>query len=254
MKRFLAKILRFFLIITSVTLCVNFVYIKKDSLDSDNTGKFKSVPPSVTICNFGSSHGLNGFNYEDIADDICFNFALASQTLSYDRRLFDYYKGNISKGAVVFIPVSYFSLYGKDERVGNGFEEKNKRYYKILPPNLIKDYDRKTDIYVNYFPALYSKNVLKVLFGRTQRIDNVAWLQVSTDIDLAKDVKAAYERHIVTNKFDENDSRIVNQEELDSLKYIINSCKDMEAVPILLTTPYLQEYTDEVKKKQPGIF
>lgn len=252
MKRFLTKVSVFFMVTASLVLCMNYAYIKLDRTNSDGTGKFRSVPSSITVCNFGSSHGNYGFNYEDVNDVVCFNFALDSQSLSYDRRLFDYYKENIAKGAVVFLPVSYFSLYGTDETAGDGFSEKNKRYYKILPVGMIKDYDRQTDIYVNYFPSLTAGlNLIRVMIGKSQDTGDAAWSRVATDIDLAMDAKAAYKRHLVVNKLDENGNRIINQEELDSIKYMIRSCREMGATPILITVPYLREYTDEVRKNCP---
>lgn len=239
-----------------ITLCVNFAYMKLDKFDSDDTKKFQSIPPFITVCNFGSSHGRYGFNYEDVVGEDCFNFGLVSQSLSYDRRLFDCYEGNIAKGAVLFIPVSYFSFYGGEEQSTDGFEEKNKRYYKILPTSMIKNYDKKTDIYTNYFPSLATdaSNLIKVLLGMSYDPNDEYWSQVSTDIDLTADVEAAYKRHLIKNKLDESGNRIVNQEELDSLKYIINSCKEKGVIPVLLTMPYLQEYTDEIKKNCPEFF
>lgn len=266
MKRFLTKILAFVLIITSITAVMNFVYIiKLDKADADNTKKFQSIPSSIKICNFGSSHGLCGFNYEDVNEISCFNFGLSSQMLSYDKRLFDYYESNILEGAVVFIPVSYFSFFGNDERMGDWFAEKNKRYYRILPNEMIKDYDINTDIFVNYLPALSasalpaSVNFIRVMLGKSEDTNGetwsgVPWSAVASDIDIQADAEAAYERHCVTDKFDKDGNRIINREEVEALKGLIEACYNNNLTPVLVTTPFLHEYTDEIKRNDPDLY
>ncbi len=235
-------------------LCADFVYIKSNLQKSDGAEKFKSVPSSIMLCNFGSSHGRDGFNYADTAEKNCFNFAMSSQTLSYDRRLLDYYKKNIEKGAIVFMPVSYFSLYGKDEQEADNFKQKNKRYYKILPVGMIKDYDIKTAIYVR-FPSLSAggESLMRAVLGLGKDTDGQEKLTKAknvADIDLTEYANEAFQRHFV-DRLDENGNIIVNQEEVDSLKYMINTCKEIGAIPIVVTTPYLQEYTDEFKENCP---
>lgn len=250
MKKFLTKIFLFFGIIFLVTAWTYFVYM--DKADPYGVRKFKLISDSIEVCNLGSSHGMYGFNYEDVEDVDCFNFGLVSQTLSYDARIFDNYKENIAEGAVVFIPVSYFSMFGNDECTRDGFADKNKRYYQILPPEMIKKYDVKTDIQV-HFP-LPDINWIKLMFEKAENEEEEFWLRKTSDIDVAEEVHIIYERHLVTDMLDENGNMILNQEEIDSLKYIIKSCQDMNVVPILVTVPYLQEYTDEIKNNNPHFY
>lgn len=254
MKRFVAKILVFILIVGTISTCINFVYMKRDNSDPEDIRKFRDIPSSIMLCNFGSSHGLYGFNYEDVNGVECFNFALSSQSLSYDKRLFDYYKDNIAEGAVVFIPVSYFSLYGNPEVTDDDFLSKNKRYYQILPPKLIKEFDLKTDIY-EHFPSV-SKGVgmIEMLLAGSDDTEEDIWSTVASDEYIRDDAKRASERHVIKNKLDENGNRILNQEELGALKYLINSCYENGYIPILITVPFPSEYTDEIKKKDPEFF
>lgn len=258
MKRFIAKILIFLLIVGSISACVNFVYMKRDHSDPQGIRKFQNMPSSIMVCNFGSSHGLFGFNYEDVDGVECFNFALSSQTLSYDKRLFDYYKDNIADGAVVFIPVSYFSLYGNPEITGEGFLNKNKRYYQILPPEMIKEYDIKTGIYTKLPSLSAGVSLVKTLLVGSENTyhgitwHDITWSRLATDIDVKVDAEQACERHIFKNKLDNEGNRILNQEEIEALEYIINACYEKGCTPILVTTPYLSEYTDEIKKEDPS--
>ena len=255
MKKFLSKILIFILIVATMSLGVNFVYIKRDRAESQSIGKFKKIPESVKVCNFGSSHGLYSFNYEEIKDIGTFNFALSSQLPSYDKRIFDCYKDKISEGAVVFIPVSYFSLYGCDETETEEFPKMNKRYYQILPPSLIKEYDLKTHIYSKYFPALSNGgDLFKILAFGTKDTVTRKWAEKATDIDVKRHAASACEDHIFKNKLDGSGKRIVNVQEVNALKDLINACKEKNCTPVLITTPFLSEYTDEIKRRDPAFF
>lgn len=252
MKKFIANIIVFFMIVGAITICVNTVYMKRDHSNPQNVYKFKNVPSSIKVCNFGSSHGLNGFNYTDVDGVECFNFSLLAQVFSYDRRLFDYYYDHIAKGAVVFIPVSYFSLYGNPETTGEEFAYMNRRYYQILPKKMVKEYDLKTDIYVNYFPSLLAgKDLVTTILLGSEDPSYDTWSRLASDIDVEKDAEYACERHLFTNKLDENGNRILNQEEIEALEYLIDACREKGFIPILVTTPYLREYTDEIKKEDP---
>ncbi len=257
MKKFIIKLVAFIVAITVIILIVNSVYIKLDKSNPDYINKFEDIPDKIQICNFGSSHGLYGYNYEDIEDKYkCFNFGLVSQTLSYDYRLFQYYGDHIEEGSVVFITISYFSLFGKDEVNEDDFESKNKRYYTILPPSLIKEYNFKTDLLVRRLPSLGVDTIvlIKTLLGDSTGRNFEEWQQTAMDIDVDKDAQAAYVRHIEKNKYNEGGHRIVNQEEIDALYALIEACKEKGAIPVLITTPYLSEYVEEIKENAPHFY
>ena len=150
MKRFFCKLIMFTVTISIITLAVNYLFIKMDKSNPNGTNKFDNIPNTLDVCNFGSSHGLYGFNYADVQRNgyTCFNFGLVSQSISYDYRLMQQYGNHIVEGTIVFIPISYFSLFGKDEEDYDDFESKNKRYYLILPPELIKHYDDDFDMVI----------------------------------------------------------------------------------------------------------
>ena len=251
MKKFIIKITILFLILSAVTIPVNAMYVKKLGTDPDNTDKFHSVPEEIQICNFGSSHGLCGFNYADSSEKYtCFNFALLSQYLSYDYRIFENYKDHIREGAIVFIPISYFSLLGTDEVYVGDFKSKNKRYYSFLPASQIKEYDAETAVFTKFLPimAVDSETVIKALQGKiTQDYNETEWKRKATDMDVAENAKAAYMRH-VGYQYLEGGHLTVNQNEITSLYDLIDGCQTIGAIPILITVPYTRDYTDEVKK------
>lgn len=253
MKKFVKKLIILLLAVSAITFLVNALYLKKLGPDFENTDKFNEVPENIEICNFGSSHGLCGFNYEDVSERYStFNFALLSQYLSYDYRIFENYKSHISEGAVVFIPISYFSLLGKDETDVSDFTSKNRRYYSFLPAYLIKEYDMETDVFMRFLPVMTVDpgTLFKALRGKTkQDYNDTEWQKTAISMDVAENAHAAYMRH-VGYQYVDGGSLLVNENEIKALYDLINGCREIGAVPVLLTVPYTREYTDEMKNAE----
>ena len=254
MKKFLLKVLAFLLVMAALTLTINHVYMRMDGADPDNTRKFQSMGDEIQLCNFGSSHGACDYQYDEINGEIeCFNFGLDSQLLSYDARLFDYYADHLAPGGVVFITISYFSFYGVDEVERDRFQEKNKRYYKILPRELIKQYDWKTDFYTR-LPALTAgPRLYRVFSGKVKPYQYIRNKKTSKS-KAEEGSKKAAKRHVITDKIDQNGHRIVDQEEVDAVIHMINGCKERDLTPVLITPPYLKEYTDAVAAVDPDFY
>lgn len=248
MKKFLNKLFLYVLVVSLITLGINLLYIKVVEDDDIVT----DVPDNIQFCNFGSSHGLYDFNYQDVEGQYtCFNFALTSQSLLYDYRILQHYKNKIRKGAVVFITVSYFSFFGKPEHEGKTFASKNKRYYKFLPGELITEYDWKTDVFVNYFPALSLESLVKLVKALLHLNK-----QSNEDLNITKiddDAMAAYKRHIA-DKFDSKGERLHNQEAFDSIYGLINLCREIGARPIMITPSYFHKYIETIKNNDPNFF
>lgn len=219
--------------------------------DNDCTAKFKEIEPGIMISNTGSSHGLYGFNYEELDGKYnCFNFGLESQRLSYDYRVVSSYSNYLAENGLMFITVSYFSIYGRDETEVDGFESKNSRYYKILPPQLIKNYNWKDDLKYHIFPVVHDENVIKTFVeGKlTDEAHQKVWyLNAAKTEDLEKDAQSAYERHYV-----ENDNIIetkkINEGDYKALIDLILLCQDKNVEPILITTPLMSEYKDKISQ------
>lgn len=259
MKRFFKKIFYTILIITIMIVTINKIYMRATygkNYSGDYTEKFMTIENGIQISNTGSSHGLRAFNYDNLNEYKCFNFALVSQSLSYDYRLVLNYSDKLADNGVMFIPISYFSFFGEDESLEENFKLKNRRYYRILPSDMIKGYDLKTDFFTNYFPALDSYEKFIMPFVGYEP----AYREVTTKVsDLGMDenslAAAGYgraESHIAgEGTIDENGKRIINYDEIEACYNIIELCKSKGIRPILITTPYLQEYTDGVKMIAP---
>ena len=251
MKKFLCKLLTYTVLVSVVIATLDLIYIYK-TLDSEEA-KFRNVPDGIQICNFGSSHGLNGFNYEDAKRKyVCFNFGLGGQRPYFDEKILRNYSNNIRKGAAVFIVLSHFSFFGKYGAENSRFSSMNRRYYKFLSPDLIDYYDRKTDIYVNYLPAFVSGNI--VTFLKTMLIPHKDLWENATDREFSLiHGMRRYNNFIARNK-DRFGRRNHNQENIDTLYRIIEICRNIGATPILITTPYLNEYNNAVKENDPEFY
>ena len=256
MKKFLNAITIYSLILLSLTLLINEIIIYLDNSDKDHTDKYKHIPSSIQICNFGSSHGLYSFNYEKTTEITCFNFALESQSLSYDCRLLKNYLNRLNKTGTAYIVISYFSLFGRDETENDDFNSLNLRYYKILPRKYIKECDTKTLIYQRYFPATTkgADYLFSVLIGDEKNMTEIRRQRKMSPNAALEDAQLAYERHIVKNKFDSSHKRIYNQNEINSLYEIIAVCKNNGITPILVTTPYLKEYTQTISNNDKAFY
>lgn len=257
MNEFIKKLIYIISIVSVIIITANQVYLHL-KYDYDNTDKFNDIPNAIDICNFGSSHGLYSYNYENLNDAYtCFNFALPSQSLDYDYRIMSQYQDRINENAIVFITVSYFSVFGEDEVVSEEqFQSKNNRYYKFLDAMYIKEYQPSKMILVNYFPIVISQNILINFITGTDFKNTKAerWKLTANSIDVNKDAREAYERHIVNHKFDANHNRVLNNIAIDSIEKMIDLCRERKAIPILVTTPYMTEYINTIKDNDPDFF
>lgn len=246
MKRFLFKLFIFGVIILSILSVYNAAYNQLRSDDFYGDGKFVHVPMNITISNTGSSHGVYAFDYSELGQqETGFNFALISQSLTYDYRILREYRNHLADGGVLFIPVSYPS-FSVDEEAGEDFESKNQRYYRFLSPANIKCFDINTYAGLHFFPALYEStaDVMKIfikgilnkrpIIEDTYDVDN-------TEFDYAADADKAFHRHYKVN---EDGSISINHEEIKALYSIIDLCKDKGIRPVLISTPLRSEYAD----------
>lgn len=250
MKRFVIEVAACVLITLLLVVLANTIYINCN-LAENEMDVFDTMPDTIQVCNVGSSHGKRSFNYSDYSDRLgCFNFGLTSQRFQYDYRLLYHYSDRIEKGAVVFIPISYFSLWGGADEERDDFESMNKRYYRVLPPELIIQYDWWTDICEHYLPVISAYDGVVDALKDTILGDGDNESFVDRQIDLAQSVEDTY-RSQVLNLQDEDGNRIVNEERYEALYDVIDLCKDKGFHPVLVTTPLTRMLTDTIKDRNP---
>ncbi len=258
MRNFLIKVVIYFSIVIAIVSSINWLYTRK----VQSKTKFDYVPSQIDICNFGSSHGYYGYNYQNLEDEYtCFNFALTSQTLSYDERILEYYERNLSPGGIAIIQISFFSPWGYPESDGEEFESKNKRYYEFLPPRLIKNYDLYTDLMVYRYPSLNDglQHVVQTIFSSADVDTSIpsSYPDQKSVVDMSaleEDVTASCQRHIFKNKRNENGELFINEEEANALVKMVEICRKRGVTPIFVTCPYLEEYLNEIADKDNDFF
>ena len=232
------------LIILSVLVIVSYntLYLKIALYERNpefSITKFKSVPRDIEVCNFGNSLGVDAFGDYSGIDCNCFNFALSAQSLSYDYRILQQYKDYIGKDGIVFISLSYF-CFQVDEENEEGFLAKNERYYYFLKPEYVKGCSWIEYAFIHTLPVLWQSPIS--LIQKTEAyMDEKSKGANENHIDYQKSAKELYNGRIVT---DLDGNLIINDEELNSLYGMIDICKEINAKPILIITPYRKEYTD----------
>ena len=188
----------------------------------------------IRIANLGSSHGAYDFVYDKIAEqgNVCFNFGIPSQTYEYDYALLQEYGHYMENGSVMFIPVSYFSF---NNEVTNSEEAQalSVRYYRILSPENIPNYDLYTDIITNKLPILSAgEDILQLLPGlNTSLIVHAA----NDGVDVEEFKRRAQDRY--SRHFDNKDEYFL-EERIQNLYDIISYCREHDITPVLITTPF----------------
>lgn len=255
MKKFLGILLAYAALVVGITLAVNALYVKVSGYSAEEA-KFQSVPDNIQVCNLGSSHGVENYLYKEESDCISFNFALSSQYLSYDYRILQHFQEKLAEDCVVFVNVSYFSLFGTAEEEQDEFVSKNMRYYSFLPPEQIKAFDRDMSVKAwlsRYLPATTAggdlpKVFLEALLGRGDE----AAVVTADDIDLAAETAHTVQNHIVHNRRNQDGQLLLNEEELQALYDILALCEEKGWKAVLVTTPLLQEHNEEIARVDPG--
>ena len=223
-------------------------YMEKNAFPNyyDET-KFFNVPYKIQISNLGSSHGVYGFDYRNHTKDYTtFNFALTSQSLSYDYLILKQYEDHLADNGIMFIVISNFS-FGYDEESDPDFKSKNLRYYRFLKPEYIKQFDWKQYYFEPFF--IGTKEVLTLIkqkiitaFKTDKNQNDDLYEMGGIDFDYKKNAEEAYKRHLHVDK---KGKLIIIQKEIDALYGIINICKNHNITPVLVTTPYRIEYNSK---------
>lgn len=203
---------------------------------------------NIQITNIGSSHGAYDFDYSKMTEQgySCFNFANTSQTYDYDYALLKEYGNYILPDSVLFIPVSYFSF---NNEVINDTEKEalSTRYYRILSPENMPDYDPYVDLVTCRLPILSAGKDITKLFAKwfpgLQSLSIIAYAAEDTGINVEEFAARASDRY--SRHFD-NKEEYFMPERIEELYDIIAYCREHDITPVLITTPFSSYYYDQV--------
>ncbi|HWY10652.1 MAG TPA: hypothetical protein VN026_04960, partial [Bacteroidia bacterium] len=137
--------------------------LKKEFLDKNSD--------SIKVLFLGSSHAFYGINPSNFGSS-SFNASNVSQTLEYDLEILKKYKNNWHDLECIAVPVSYFSLFVKQDQGAESWRMRNYAiYYGITASKRIGDYSealgnklsiiltRLYSYYINGNPNLSSSNL-----------------------------------------------------------------------------------------------
>lgn len=239
MKNFLIKIVVFGIVLSIFAGILNWSYLHTDPFD---TNRFEKVPDGIEVCNLGASYSRYSFNYDDFNESfVTFNFGMDFQSMEYDYRILENYKDKIAKGCKVFIVLSDCILIGRDETCDDSFTAKNRRYYTFLPSQQIKEYDAITNLKVQTVPFMFAGNIRNIVSK------NDVWNYTVQTSSLKEDAYEYIENWMEKATKDDNGQVIPYKESIDAVYKIVDLCKSIDAVPILIITPFLKEYNDSMR-------
>ena len=272
MKKNLRFFARFAAILLTVVILVGIINIQYVSgyYYSDVYGevqKFNDVPEHITFANFGTSHGLAAFRYDE-NDKSSFNFALSGEDIYHDYQTLKQFADHLDEGCIVSIPVSYFSFCLSTE------EPSQKRYYNYLDRKYIRDFSYETLINTKYLPVLRSIEFLfKDLIG-DQELNSencmdapaeakVPALGIATDIvayaeegtDANEELAQLHISHAKTRAESWRSGRMVvgkknMPENTKLLTDMVNFCIKHKFKPVLVTIPVYSALTNDFTKEE----
>ena len=246
------KILVVFVLAVCILVGVSEIYKKGLTYQGTYSGieKFENVPDNIEFANFGPSYGMCCFDFETIEAraKTGFNFSLTMQDLYHDYAIYKTFEDNFKDGAVVAIPLSYFS-FCSDTNAPSG-----NRYYKLLDRGYIKGYTMEKEVSTKFIPA-YGKggtlgrditnDLLNTIMKKGVNTLDVETAEVSETSEKYAELKTDSATRVTTiengNLKVYADHIAVNEELLVNW---IEEMKEDGLVPVLLLTPYWHEYAN----------
>lgn len=246
MKRFLSKCLLLGLILLLVLAAAGQVYkgttAYRNTEITEDTVKYHYVPEEVDFAVFGPSHGRDAFPFYE-AYEHAFNFALSSQTPAYDYLVMRQFQDRIQPGATVVITVSYLSPYWYESQ--EEFQDKQERYYRFLSPWNIQDVDIPHWLLQRISPLLTTsvESTVAAFLHPPALADDpnaAAGTHQIQQSDIASEQERIAQDHVAVV---ERGYPTVNPVMWEAFENMLTLCEEKGWNAILLTPPYLADYT-----------
>ncbi len=245
MKKFWFKVIIGGAIPCLIIVFVNALFVKTEYFQSLNgVGKFKEVPYDVQIANFGNSHSLNGFLWDDFPEYVTADLAMASQSYVFDSAIFRQYIDHFAEDAVIIIDVSHRSLYEDDPLLE--MNSRVTRYYQVLDRDYMPGWTLRNALVYDYFPVLSEKTKVRYIIKDIEKKEPVQ----ESAVDIDDPVKVGQNRANVFMK------RIGDQEislQYDALCEMISAAEERNIKVLLVTVPttsyFYEGFTAEFYEK-----
>lgn len=153
----------------SLILILNELYKKSKHFksifsDIENIKTYCNKDIKYDIINLGSSHPKYAFNYSDIKEYKCANWAVRPETLEYDFFILRSYYTYIKEGGTVIIPICPLKMFLYKYKDKNS----NLKYYKSRDIKVIPDYSFLFALKEFYFPLFFHPKRIRLLFKKNK--------------------------------------------------------------------------------------
>lgn len=274
MLKFTVKLLAVITVVALSVSVINYFYVNgvyyKDVYGE--VAVMNDVPSGLKLVNFGTSHGLASFRYDE-TDKTAFNFALSGSDLYHNFQTLKQFTPNLAEGCIVAIPVSYFSFCMSTE------EPTQKRYYCYLDKEYIRDFSYETLLSAKYFPVLRSgefiiKDLIKdqehdvgaVMMGDDDTAaDSAPSASISPADSVAEDV-APNDSEAIEALYSHASGRVESwraghmtagrkyiADNTAILTEMVNYCYEHGFKPVLVSTPIYKALNEEFTKEELAV-
>lgn len=244
MKHFLSQVILFIFLPMACVLGVC-EYILR-SVPNDHIYKHQFMitnQKNIKILSFGSSHGYYGIQPKFFSK-AAFNMAFVSQSLKYDKFLYEKYATNCDSLECIILPISYFSLRSNLEKSQESWRIKGYCVYMGC------NYHGINPIY--NLEIMTKSKLLHIKDALLQQLNYRTCDTLGFCLNYKKEYRAqdwqstgltACTRHSKGKK--EN-----IETNLQYLEWIIQDCQKRNIKVILLTTPTFHTYYDVLNQEQ----
>jgi|SRR5690554_3273174 len=247
MKYFINKISFFLIIIFSVWIFIECFY---RFVPNNYTEKHKNIQNNyhkTEVLIFGNSHTFYGLNPEKF-DQPAFNIANISQSIYFDKLLFDKHIDSFKNLKYVVLNLEYTSLSQKDNTQEDTWRKYFYREQMDLDVSIIPFYD------ISQYSLAMSRSFKNSIItiqqyfekGTIIECDELGWGHKYTYDKRRQNLDELAVR--VTEKHEDNsmDFKINTQR----IKSIIKKCKEKNINVILVTMPVHKSYSEKVNPKK----
>jgi hypothetical protein len=234
----------FILIIGLPLAVVNHLYKETNFYQEqlNNRARIRGLPEGTTLLTLGDSHEEAALAFDGIYRGEAHNLALGSQSPRYSYNLLQENADALAPGAVVLIPLSFFTFETDFPRnYRNASEKYNERYYALIKDKWhIVDYSLEDDLLYNYFSVLSAKENLHYLIDDTDDVTSANELSDNSVKDIDTVAKQKAESWIYDVMVDEGDSayrKRTVKKNLQCYQEMIDFCHERGFKPVLLISP-----------------
>ncbi len=252
MRRFLKKISFFLIVIFIVWILIECFYRFTPNNYTEKHNRIQNNYTTAEILIFGNSHPFYGLNPKYF-DQPAYNIANISQTIYFDKLLFDKHIGNFEKLEYVVLNIEYTSLSQKN----NTSEDVWRKYFYQAQMDLdvpfIPFYDLSQYSLASNRSLKNSWRTIKTYFKNKTLVEcdengwGTTYLAENNHQNLEELSK------IITKKHEDNSMDF--DKNINGITSMIKKCKDLDIKVLLVTMPVHQSYSEKINnEKAQAIF